>query len=96
MSKQTIQEAAEKWAVDNCPSCNDRRYQGACVCRYLENAFLAGSSHSMEDLVKRLEEANPYKGMGHEPGNVDGTWKECVETLRSIINEQSVTNKEGI
>lgn len=58
--------------------------------------------HSVsEDLIKKLEDANPYhvvyeadnKESSELPYNV---WTQCVATLRSLINQQSLNNKEGI
>lgn len=96
----SIQEAAEKWATDNCPACAKYNHIHSHIHHELESAFLAGSRHSIsEDLIKSLEEMNPFthqeESLPFEPTNANEGWKNCIETIRSLIKEQStLTNKE--
>lgn len=42
-------EAAGKYAMKNCRSCNEVGYYGTCECYLLEDAYLAGASHGKGD-----------------------------------------------
>lgn len=93
MNKKTpIQEAAEKWASEYKVPFHAGKYTTA--------AFLAGSRHPIsEDLIKRLEDANPYNpDTGHDYDKIRwGAYRVCLFTIKRLINEQStLTNKEGI
>lgn len=49
MTKEQIEQAAEKYAHDNCAACTakgDRKILYSCSCRELENAFLTGVEFS--------------------------------------------------
>lgn len=110
MDKQTIQEAAEKWAkwyanegsyqewlkLPTSPFGQEGKF-AACL-RHAKSGFLAGSHSIGEEIVKRLEGANPFthqeESLPFEPTNANEGWKKCVESLRSLINQQALTNKD--
>lgn len=60
-----LQSKAEAYAMENCRSCNERRYQGPCECHQLESAYLAGATRATSaltaEIIDQLKEMNPYK-----------------------------------
>lgn len=94
---KSLEQEALKHAMNNCISCNDPQRYAPCICSKLEVAYIAGAHHSpgiTEEIIAKLEEANPWPNDPDDILGYDKGYKECISTLRGLLNDKTKTKGE--